>query len=198
MTGAEQSSPWADPEDAARAADADREAVAERLRIAAGEGRIDLAELDERLDQAYAAKTYGQLRAVVADLPVRPVSIPQPDAVPEPETLVLKTTSHNLRQSGRWVVPRRIIADTTSAWITIDFTQATCAHREVDVEAVAQTGWIRLILPVGWAARISPSSTNTSHISNKVAETPDPGAPTVILTGHPAFGYIRIRQRRRR
>jgi hypothetical protein len=134
----------------------------------------------------------------VADLPVRPVSIPQLDASPDPETLVLKTTSHNLRQSGRWVVPRRIIADTASAWITIDFTEATCAHRDVAVEAVTQTGWIRLILPAGWAARISPSSTNTSHISNKAPETADPGAPTVILTGRPAFGYIRIRQRRPR
>ena len=198
MTGTEQSSPSLDPEDTARAADADREAVAERLRIAAGEGRIDLAELDERLDRAYAAKTYGQLRVLVADLPVRPVSIPQLDAFPDPENLVLKTTSHNLKQSGRWVVPRRIIADTSSAWITIDFTEATCAHREVTVEALAQTGWIRLILPVGWAARISPSSTNTSHISNKAPETADPGAPTVILTGHPDFGYIRIRQRRPR
>jgi len=63
---------------------------------------------------------------------------------------------------------------------------------------VTQTGWIRLILPPGWAARVGPSSTNTSHISNKVPETADPGAPTVILTGHPAFGYIRIRQRHRR
>jgi hypothetical protein len=36
------------PADAARAADADREAVAERLRIAAGDGRIDLAELEDR------------------------------------------------------------------------------------------------------------------------------------------------------
>jgi hypothetical protein len=26
----------------------------------------------------------------------------------------------------------------------------------------------------------------------------DPGAPTVIVTGHPLFGYIKIRQRRRR
>lgn len=58
------------PADTARAADADREAVAERLRIAAGEGRIDLEELDERLGLAYGAKTYGQLRALVADLPI--------------------------------------------------------------------------------------------------------------------------------
>ena len=198
MTDAEQSSPSVNPDDASRAADADREAVAERLRIAAGQGRIDLAELDERLDQAYVAKTYGQLRVLVEDLPVRPVSIPQPDASPEPETLVLKTTGSNLKQSGRWAVPRRIVADTKSAWITIDFTQATCAHREVAVEAVTQTGWIRLILPAGWAARVGPSSTNTSHISNKAPETANPGAPTIILTGHPEFGYIRIRQRHRR
>ena len=63
---------------------------------------------------------------------------------------------------------------------------------------MTQTGWIRLILPDGWAARINPLSTNTSHISNKATETPDPGAPTVIVTGHPVHGYIRIRQRRKR
>jgi hypothetical protein len=188
----------AGPADAARAADADREAVAERLRIAAGEGRIDLEELDDRLGQAYGARTYGQLRALVADLPVHPVSLPRSDALPEPETLVLKTTAPNIKQSGRWDVPRRIIAETTSGIITIDFTQASCAHREVAVEAVSKTGWIRLILPPGWAARVSPSSTNTSHIRNKAPETADPGAPTLIVTGHPVMGYIRIRQRARR
>ena len=198
MAGMEQSLPPSDPADAARAADADREAVAERLRVAAGEGRIDLAELDDRLGQAYGARTYGQLRALVADLPVRSVSERGPDALPEPETLVLKTTAPNVKQSGRWVVPQRIIAETTSGIITIDFTQATCAHREVAVEAVSKTGWIRLTLPPGWAARIDPSSTNTSHIRNKAAETPDPGAPTLIVTGHPVMGYIRIRQRGRR
>jgi len=194
----EQSLPPSDPADAARAADADREAVAERLRVAAGEGRIDLAELDDRLGQAYGARTYGQLRALVADLPVQSVSERGADALAEPETLVLKTTAPNIKQSGRWVVPQRITAETTSGIITIDFTQATCAHREVAVEAVSKTGWIRLILPPGWAARIDPSSTNTSHIRNKAAETPDPGAPTLIVTGHPVMGYIRIRQRGKR
>jgi hypothetical protein len=188
----------AGPADADRAADADREAVAERLRVAAGEGRIDLEELDDRLGQAYGARTYGQLRALVADLPVQSVSERGPDALAEPETLVLKTTAPNVRQSGRWVVPQRITAETTSGIITIDFTQATCAHREVAVEAVSKTGWIRLILPPGWAARTDPSSTNTSHIRNKAAETPDPGAPTLIVTGHPVMGYIRIRQRGKR
>jgi hypothetical protein len=198
MTGMEESLPLPGPADTARAGDADREAVAERLRMAAGEGRLDLEELDDRLGQAYGARTYGQLRALVADLPVQPASLTRHDALPEPETLVLKTTAPNIKQSGQWVVPRRISAETSSGIITIDFTQATCTHREVTVEAVSQTGWIRLILPPGWAARIDPSSTNTSHIRNKAAETPDPGAPTLIVTGHPVMGYIRIRQRRAR
>ncbi|GHJ51061.1 hypothetical protein Nm8I071_03680 [Nonomuraea sp. TT08I-71] len=52
-----------------RAADADREATAERLRVALEEGRLDLHEYDERLVRAYGAKTYADLDAVVADLP---------------------------------------------------------------------------------------------------------------------------------
>ena len=186
------------PSDAARAGDADREIIAGRLRSAAGEGRIDVGELDERLGRALIAKTYGQLRALVEDLPGGSAPVAPAAGPLDPETLVLKTTAASLKQSGRWPVPKLITAETKSGWITIDFTEAACTHPEVVVEAVNHTGWIRLILPAGWAARIGPSSTNTSHISNKAAHTPDPGAPTLIVTGHPVFGYIRIKQRRRR
>lgn len=57
-----------------RASDADREYIAERLRNAAAEGRLTAAELEHRLGAAFAARTYGQLDAAVADLPrERPV-----------------------------------------------------------------------------------------------------------------------------
>jgi len=52
-----------------RASDADREQIAERLRRAAGEGRIVAEELEERLEAVFSARTYGELDAVVADLP---------------------------------------------------------------------------------------------------------------------------------
>lgn len=53
-----------------RVSDADRHRVAELLRQAAGEGRLELDELDERLEAAYVAKTYGDLVPLTADLPV--------------------------------------------------------------------------------------------------------------------------------
>jgi len=52
-----------------RAGDADRERVAERLRVALEEGRLNLHEYDDRLRQAYAARTHADLDALIADLP---------------------------------------------------------------------------------------------------------------------------------
>ncbi len=52
-----------------RTSDTEREQVAERLRQAAGEGRILAHELEERLEAVFASRTYGELDAVVADLP---------------------------------------------------------------------------------------------------------------------------------
>ena len=202
MADADQPRPEPNDIAAIRAADADREAVAERLRIAATEGRIEPWELDDRLGRAYRAKTYGDLETLLADLPAQPPFTSYPGIGPgigtEPATLVLRTTTLNIKQAGRWIVPRRITAESTTGWITIDFTQAFCAYREVTVEVITRTGWIQLILPEGWAARVGPLSTYTGHISNRAAETADPGAPTVIVTGHPLFGYIKIRQRYRR
>jgi Domain of unknown function (DUF1707) len=52
-----------------RASDADREAVAERLRRAAVEGRLEPHEHEQRLDAAFRAKTYGELDRLLVDLP---------------------------------------------------------------------------------------------------------------------------------
>jgi hypothetical protein len=65
--------------DEMRAADADRQRVADQLRTALEEGRLDLHEYDERLQQAFAAKTYGELDVLLADLPT--ASAPKPPGV---------------------------------------------------------------------------------------------------------------------
>jgi hypothetical protein len=52
-----------------RASDADREYIAEQLRDAAADGRLHAEELEYRLEAALTARTYGELNAVVSDLP---------------------------------------------------------------------------------------------------------------------------------
>jgi hypothetical protein len=65
----------AEDRDALRASDKDREFVADRLREALNEGRLDLTEYDDRLRDAYAARTYGDLKGLLSDLPaVAPTS----------------------------------------------------------------------------------------------------------------------------
>jgi Domain of unknown function (DUF1707) len=52
-----------------RISDQERHQVAEVLREAAAEGRIDVEELDERLAATFAARSYAELVPVTADLP---------------------------------------------------------------------------------------------------------------------------------
>jgi hypothetical protein len=61
-----------------RAADADREAIGERLRKSHTEGRLDLTEFQQRLERCYAAKTFGELDELVQDLPRESDERPSP------------------------------------------------------------------------------------------------------------------------
>jgi hypothetical protein len=68
-----------------RAADADRQRVADRLRLALEEGRLDLHEYDERVQRAYAAKTYGDLDGLLTDLPAGAALQPVTPAAVQPQ-----------------------------------------------------------------------------------------------------------------
>ena len=73
------------PEPHLRAADADRAAVAAQLGEQMSAGRLTVAEYDERLARAYAARTYGELEELTADLPSPSAQPPAPaPARPQP------------------------------------------------------------------------------------------------------------------
>lgn len=93
-----------------RASDADRERVAAALREHCAVGRLTMAELDERLGQAYAARTMGDLAAVTHDLPEIEPELPVPardrsaaehslPAPPAPPALPAEHGPVSLRQS---------------------------------------------------------------------------------------------------
>ena len=71
------------PDPHLRAADADRAAVATVLGQHMSAGRLTMDEYDERLSRAYAAKTYGELEQITADLPAAGLA-PRPAAAPSP------------------------------------------------------------------------------------------------------------------
>ncbi len=107
-----------------RAADADRAATAERLRLALEEGRLDLHEYDERLGRAYGAKTYGELDAVLADLPgpapaersaVAPVQRGAEPAPVSDEAPVAASATRWLIQA--WVPWLRVAGILTAVWL---------------------------------------------------------------------------------
>jgi hypothetical protein len=80
-----------------RASDADREAAAERIRIASVEGRIDSEELEQRLAAAYGARTVAELDQLVRDVlpppPPAPPPAPYPGYQPVPYAQPLPTTN---------------------------------------------------------------------------------------------------------
>jgi hypothetical protein len=82
-------------DDSIRVSDADRDRVTGQLRDHFAAGRITPGELDERLSEALNAKTFGDLRRIMADLP-GPVPAPL-GAAPPP-----------LRATPAWAARRRL------------------------------------------------------------------------------------------
>ena len=85
-----------------RAADADRTAVADVLGRHMAAGRLTVAEYEERLTRAYAAKTYGELAELTTDLPE---DRPTPDrarsgAVEARDTGVARWGAHGWHGAG--------------------------------------------------------------------------------------------------
>jgi DUF1707 SHOCT-like domain len=88
-----------------RAADADRERVAERLRTSHAEGRLDMDEFQQRLERCYEAKTLGELGELVRDLP-------REDELSEPRSFGLVGS---WRRRVAWLAPILIALIVASA-----------------------------------------------------------------------------------
>ncbi len=107
-----------------RAADADRERVAEQLRRAHAEGRLDLAEYDERVQAAWAARTYGDLAVITTDLPALLAAPAAATTWPEPAPRIDADVSDRGGALGVWAFASvlnvgiwAIIGLATTSWV---------------------------------------------------------------------------------
>ncbi|RCV52774.1 DUF1707 SHOCT-like domain-containing protein [Marinitenerispora sediminis] len=180
-------SPRPAPSGQFRASHDDREAVVERLRDAAAEGRIDLDELDSRLEQALTSKTHAELAALTADLPKPHSSASQPP-------LVLRGGLHGAsRGPGRWEVPGHVIAHGGMGGVKLDFTRVECNLPEVTVEAYGEAAGVTIVLPDGWAADTSGMDPGLGGLTDKTTPDRRPGTPLIRLTGSGGMAGVVIR-----
>ncbi|MER5355140.1 DUF1707 domain-containing protein [Kitasatospora sp. NPDC002551] len=187
-----ESSPGPVPPGDIRASHDDREAVVARLRDAAAEGRIDLEELDDRLERALKSRTHGELAVLTADLPGR-----NPGEGRQP--LVLKGGMSGVSYGpGRWEVPGHVIARGGLGGVKLDFTRVECHLTEVVVEAYGEMAGVTIVVPDAWAVDTGGMDPGIGGLKDKT--TPDrlPGTPLIRLTGSGGMAGVTVRHPNRR
>ncbi|EST39033.1 hypothetical protein N566_04225 [Streptomycetaceae bacterium MP113-05] len=187
-----------------RASDADRDRVADILREALAEGRLDAEEHSERLDRLYAAKTMGQLEPLVRDLP-RPAGhgAPRPAAavVEQPQGEGFDATDNvvaifsGATRRGRWRIGRKTNAFACFGGVDIDLTEAVFEQREIVINATAIFGGVDIRLPENVTLR-GRGTGIFGGFDVYSFDAPDPDAPVVVVRGAAIFGGVSAKPKR--
>jgi hypothetical protein len=128
-----------------RASHDDRDRVVELLRVSAGDGRLTAEELDQRLELALTARTYGELAKLVTDLPAAGSVASASATAPKPKDIVrIDCRSGQVRRVDRWVVPQRMEVKVTSGQILLDLTQAVITQPTMQLDIDVSSGSVRL------------------------------------------------------
>jgi hypothetical protein len=177
MSPADRGDEAASP-DQLRASHEDRDRVVELLRVAAGDGRLTAEELDERLEVALTARTFGELTALLTDLPG--VSGFAAGALAEEPKDVLRIECHssNATRDGPWVVPLRIELLLASGGVTLDFTEAVIAAPSLQIDADMHSGVLTLVTKPGVVVNTDDLALRSSTV--KVRPPGGPGAPVSL------------------
>ena len=181
-----------------RASHADRDRTVDVLRVAAGDGRLTLEELDERLEVALSARTLGELAALTADLP--PGSVPGGAAAAEVKDVLRIHQKHSaIARAGRWVVPRRM--EIVAEWceVTLDFTEAVITQDTLRIDVDSQGKRLTLVTRPGIVVDVDGLALEHSRFRTRRAPAA-PGVPVelrVELVGRKSFGRVVVRPSRR-
>jgi hypothetical protein len=127
-----------------RASHDDRDQVVEVLRVSAGDGRLTAEELDERLELAMNARTYGELAQLVADLPAATGAV-----APPKEVMRIECGAGNAHRDGHWTVPQRMEVKVGSGDVKLDFTDAEVSWPILHIDASVRSGNLTLITKPG-------------------------------------------------
>lgn len=175
-----------------RVSDEDRERTTQQLQRAFSEGRLNQVELEDRLEIALTAKTYGDLLGLLTDLPAD-----QPP--PADDVVEFDSTYGHFKRSGDWAVPRRLRAISKYGSVDLDLSEAVVSHSVVDIELDLGYGSAKIILPEGAVVNVDGFQSDWGHATtSNVPGRPRPGALRVVISGRAKYGGLTVRYPRKR
>jgi hypothetical protein len=187
-----------------RASDADRERVAERLREAAGDGRLTMDELDERLDLVYAAKTYAELAPITHDLPdAGGAYVPAASATAagdvrqyggEPPSHTAVAILGGFSRKGGWVVPKTFNAFMLLGGGELDLREARFSEREVSIHVVAILGGCEITVPEDATVHVTGVGI-MGAFEHSAAGSGSPGGPVINVNGVAVMGGVEVKRK---
>ncbi|WP_405799020.1 DUF1707 domain-containing protein [Streptomyces sp. NBC_01506] len=196
-----------------RASDSERERVAELLREAVAEGRIDMAEFDTRLDAAYRARTHGELQPLVRDLPAPGTTADLAPSISDSSAVggrwgsrigQSRATSKfgfafwgGFSRKGTWTVGPSFTGGTIQAGGEIDLREARFEQRDVVIRCFALMGGIHVVVPPDMDVTVRGFGLMGGFGEDGEAVDVSPGSPRVIITGFVMMGGVGVERKMR-
>jgi hypothetical protein len=187
---------------ALRASDAEREHVVNVLRQAAGEGRLDVDELDERLTLAYSIKTSAELEALTADVVVRPAH-----AMPSAHGVIVRRGEGGTRNvisimsghdyTGRWRIAPTCRVLNIMGGSDLDLNDAELSAELTTITVVSIMGGAEIHVPDGADVQVSKLGIMGGNDVQLCGRPAPPGAPVIQIRLVSIMGGASVRQGRK-
>ncbi len=173
-----------DPLPELRASDADREHAAELIRHAAGEGRLTLDELEERLNTVYETRTRRELDRLTADIVADPrqdthARVPVRRGDGGARWIVSVMSGHD--RKGRWRLSERVNVINVMGGSNLDLNDAELSDAYTEMTVYAIMGGADIRVPEGLNVEISDFGFLGGNDVDIGPEQPDPGGPVLRL-----------------
>ncbi|MFB6819515.1 DUF1707 domain-containing protein [Streptomyces sp. NPDC056347] len=195
-----------------RASDAERERVAETLREAVAEGRLEMEEFEQRLDATYKARTHGELEPLVRDLPAPGAAVAPVGAAPArtgsakrwADRIGRPATSSGafafwggFGRRGNWTVARKFTAFAMWGGGDIDLREANFEDREVVIRCITIMGGMQVTVPPELNVDVRGIGIMGGFGERTKDEgIPSPDAPRVRITGFALMGGVGVEHKR--
>ncbi|MGU3294202.1 DUF1707 SHOCT-like domain-containing protein [Williamsia sp. M5A3_1d] len=179
------------PDDAIRVGNPERERAITHLNDAFATGYIDIGEFEERSGRVYEARTRGDLRSVLENLPVAAKLFPDtavtsatgvPSAPARP--VEFDANWETVRRKGVWDAPPNILVTGTMGTVDLDFTNAVIPSATVTLQLQVSAMTVKLRLgPDQEIRRTGLATSGMSSVKDKAGAPTRPGGAVIEVVG---------------